>query len=70
MSDLTPTELAAILQVKRSWVITHLPSLPHYRVGNQIRFTTEDVAAIRLVGRNTPKTADPSGLTPRSRRTA
>lgn len=70
MSDLTPTELAELLQVRRAWVITHLADLPHYRVGNQIRFTEADVAAIRQAGRNTPKTADPSGLTPRSRRSA
>jgi excisionase family DNA binding protein len=70
MSDLTPTELAAVLQVKRGWVISHLAELPHYRVGNQIRFTPDDVNAIRGIGRNTPKPADPAGLTSRSRQSA
>lgn len=70
MSDYTPDDVAALLKVKRVWVINHSAELPHYRVGNQIRFTQADIDAIRQMGRSQSAPADASGLTPRSRRSA
>lgn len=69
MSDYTPDEMAADLKVTRHWVVTHLDQLPHYRVGNLIRFTEADREAIRNLGRTQVKT-DPNAPTARSRRTA
>lgn len=46
--------------------MAHLHELPHYRIGHQIRFTDEDVAAIRQMNRHVAPEPHPSGLTPRS----
>lgn len=68
MSDHTPDEVAAIFKVERKWLMQRLPQLPHWRLGNQVRFSDEDIAAIRKLFHVTGSAPDASGLTSRSRR--
>jgi len=47
--DLTIPELAELLQVSDKWVKRKIAArqLPHHRRGRLVRFTPDDVAAIR-----------------------
>lgn len=66
MSIYTPDEVAEMFKVHRSWLMRRLPELPHMRAGNQVRFSEDDVAAIREQFHRQPKASDTSGLAPRS----
>lgn len=66
MSALTPEQVAEQLGVTRRWLMGHLPSLPHWRLGNKVRFSEADVAAIREKFHREPTAPDRTGLAPRS----
>lgn len=66
MSVYTPDEVADMFKVTRVWLMRRLPELPHMRAGNYVRFSEDDVAAIRAKFHQEPKAPDTTGLAPRS----
>lgn len=74
MADLDITAAAEELGLPRSWLRDRVTAhaVPHHRYGKHVRFTTEDLAAIRAASAkpalNAP--APVVQLAPRRRRTA
>jgi len=51
----TYDEAAAELKLPKSWLQKHIKSLPHSKFGLYVRFEDEDIAAIRAMHREIPK---------------
>lgn len=69
MSNLTPDQVADRLGVTRYWLMERVRrrQVPHFRLGQRVRFSEADVAAILATHRVEPKAQDASGLAPGSR---
>lgn len=57
--DLTIPELAELLQMSEKWVKRRVSAraIPHHRRGRAVRFTPDDVAAIRAMDAEPVQTA-------------
>ncbi|MFE2109267.1 helix-turn-helix domain-containing protein [Kitasatospora sp. NPDC059463] len=61
-APLTYTQLAEYLAIEEGWLRRHIKRLPHQKYGRSVRFSADDIEAIRRLHTHTPAPAAPDGL--------
>ncbi|MFE7559639.1 helix-turn-helix domain-containing protein [Kitasatospora sp. NPDC057500] len=55
-------ELAEYLGIEESWLRRRIKRLPHQKYGREVRFSADDIEAIRRMHTHTPAPVAPNGL--------